>query len=282
MFSFQLFRCLLVLFCVLVLQGCNSAVEGIDTQTPNTNKSDDSSCTASSPSLVQYFFNENTGSGIVNDSSGLVPAINLTIQDPNFVSWLSNGLAVNRSTIILSDTTQNTANRVVEALRISNQLTVEMWIEPENTTQSGPARIVSISEGYYDRNLTIGQEANKYTLRLRTSTTSLNGKIYTSSGEINPMTTDPGTVRTVLTHLVLTWDTTTAVASYYIDGSLSSSVSLDGDFSTWSDGYPLLISNEVLDGRTWLGNFYYLAIYDCAMDATEIANSYNNGIPIVP
>jgi hypothetical protein len=81
--------------------------------------------------------------------------------------------------LIFSDTNQNTAKRIIDALRSSNELAVELWIQPEYITQSGPARIVSLSIDYGIRNLTIGQGADKYILRLRTSTTNSNGKIDT-------------------------------------------------------------------------------------------------------
>ena len=236
---------------------------------------DNTSC---SP-IAKYDFNENADKTIISDSSGLEPPVNLTIQDSTAISWLGNGLAINSSTVAISDRSQNTANRLTTAIRSSNELTVETWIKPANATQSGPARIVSLSVDYGNRNMTIGQVANTYILRLRTSTTNENGKVNISSGDINPITTAAGTARTELTHLVLTWDTTTASANYFINGSLSASATIDGDFSPWSDQYPLLLANELIDGRTWLGKFYYLAIYDCAIEGKDISEKYVNGIP---
>ena len=262
-----------------ILHACNSAVEEITTLPISDKGLENNSGSEHSP-IARYYFDESPGSEVIIDSSGLTPPVNLTIQNPTAVSWLENGLAINKSTIIISDRNQNTANRIVDALRSSNELTVELWMEPENITQSGPARIVSLSIDYGNRNLTIGQEADKYILCLRTSTSNTNGKLNTSRGEINPITTDPGTVTRELTHLVLTWDTETAKASYFINGSHAASVLLEGDFSTWSDRYPLLIANEAIDGRTWLGSIYFLAIYDCAIEDAEIAKKYNNGVPI--
>jgi len=60
-------------------------------------------------------------------------------------------------------------------------LTIEAWIKPANSTQAGPARIVTLSKDTGGRNFTLGQKAGVYEVRFRTTTTSANGEPALSS-----------------------------------------------------------------------------------------------------
>ena len=82
---------------------------------------------------------------------------------------------------------------------------------PANTTQNGPARIVTLSASSVHRNVTLAQgiyggASDLYDARVRSTGTSLNGTPSTR--------TDPGTLTTDLTHVVVTRDTTGAVRIY--------------------------------------------------------------------
>jgi len=63
---------------------------------------------------------------------------------------------------------------VLAACRKSNQLTIEAIITPAKARQTGPARIITFSSNAGSRNFTLGQEADKLVLRLRTPQTGEN------------------------------------------------------------------------------------------------------------
>ncbi|MFZ0590560.1 MAG: VanZ family protein [Bryobacteraceae bacterium] len=65
--------------------------------------------------------------------------------------------------------------RLFETLRRTGQLTILVWMTPENVTQTGPARIVTSSHDLYRRNFTLGQMGRTLTFRLRTPNTGGNG-----------------------------------------------------------------------------------------------------------
>ncbi len=102
---------------------------------------------------VLYTFEEGTGT-TVTDVSGVGTPLNLTIETPAAATWVAGGLSVNGNALIAS---VGAASKVITAVKASNALTIEAWIIPANTTQSGPARIVSLSETLYVRNFTLGQ-----------------------------------------------------------------------------------------------------------------------------
>ena len=71
---------------------------------------------------------------------------------------------------------QSKASAVVnKKLRQSSQLTLNTTLATADLNQSGPARIISISQDPFHRNLTLGQWVSHLSLRLRTPLTGENG-----------------------------------------------------------------------------------------------------------
>lgn len=120
---------------------------------------------------VRYAFDEGEGI-IVRDRSGLEPALDLHIQNAETAAWSQDGLETINPVLIA---TQDPAERLSAAIRESNAFTLEVWITPAKETQSGPARIVTLSQDHATRNFTLGQENNTYEMRFRSSATSANG-----------------------------------------------------------------------------------------------------------
>ena len=120
---------------------------------------------------ARYAFDE--GEGIaVRDHSGLSPALDFEIHAPGAVTWLDDGLQLDRPALIA---TSAPAERLAAAVRNSNAFTLEAWITPSLLRQTGPARIVTFSQDTGTRNFTLGQDEDAYEMRLRTSETSANG-----------------------------------------------------------------------------------------------------------
>lgn len=101
---------------------------------------------------VLYMFEEGGGTTI-DDDSGVGTPLDLTIADENAVSWGTNYLSIDSATIASSGVA---ATKVIGAAKASNEITIEAWLKPANTTQDGPARVISLSEDYYNRNFTVG------------------------------------------------------------------------------------------------------------------------------
>jgi hypothetical protein len=121
--------------------------------------------------VVLYEFTEEGGS-TVNDTGTGAP-LNLTIANPANVTWQTGrGLTVDSRTIIASS---GPATKVHDAITASGAMTVEAWVTPANTSQSGPARIVTMSTNSNNRNFTLGQSGDTYGQRVRTTTTGNNG-----------------------------------------------------------------------------------------------------------
>ncbi|MFO7774519.1 MAG: LamG-like jellyroll fold domain-containing protein [Candidatus Hydrogenedentota bacterium] len=121
--------------------------------------------------VARYAFDEGEGA-VVRDDSGEEPELDLHIGDMEAVSWLEDGLQVHDSTLIATD---GAAERLTDAVQDSGAFTLEAWITPTDTNQTGPARIVTLSADHDTRNFTFGQTDNAYEMRFRTTDTSANG-----------------------------------------------------------------------------------------------------------
>lgn len=126
--------------------------------------------------LVSYLFDEGEGPRI-HDRSGNPNPLDLQIQNLDAVHWREDGLQVHAPTLIATP-----AQRLSAAVKQSNEFTLELWVTPGAETQSGPARIVTMSLNTGSRNFTLGQDQNAFEMRLRTTTTSTNGLPAVRSG----------------------------------------------------------------------------------------------------
>jgi len=122
--------------------------------------------------LVLYTFSD--GGNAVRDVAGVGQPLDLTIAQPGAVTWApGGGLEVRKSTLIAS---AGPATKITDAVRASGAFTLEAWVRPANTTQAGPARIVTLSRDPGARSFTLGQDKTGYLVRFRTTATSENGE----------------------------------------------------------------------------------------------------------
>jgi len=132
------------------------------------------------PSGTQVLYNFREGSGdTVRDVSNEGQPLNLKIENTTAVKWLPKGGLAIRSPVLIASPTP--ATKIIDSIKQSNGITIEAWIKPANNTQTGPARIVTVSKDTGNRNFTLGQKADAYETRLRTTSTSPNGEPALSS-----------------------------------------------------------------------------------------------------
>ena len=215
--------------------------------------------------LALYDFNEGSGDTVF-DVSGVGTALNLEIDDLTGVNWGDGVLNINSPSLIASN---QAADKLIDGITATQEITMEAWITPGNTSQNGPARIATLSSDIGNRNFTLGQAGNDYNVRLRTTTTGYNGvgKTVSSQG---------GLLNTELTHVIYT-RASDGEASLYIDNQLVANETIDGDFSSWDENYRLGLGNELNGNRSWLGSFDTFAVYNQAFDASEVEQNFLAG-----
>jgi len=210
-----------------------------------------------------YTFREGSGA-VVRDVSGIEPALDLTIASPSNIQWGEGFLSVKGTTTISSEI----ASKIIDACKASNEITIEAWILPASSNQSGPARIVTLSADAYTRDFTLGQEGSSFDVRLRTTTTGENG--------MNPSLNVPLDNLTLLTHIVYT-RSVDGNAQVYINGAqVANRADIGGDFSNWAD-FRFALANELNGNREWMGDYHLVAIYSRALTFEQVQQNFAAG-----
>ncbi len=218
--------------------------------------------------LALYTFDERDGD-TVRDRSRKGDPLDLKITDPAGVRWQPGGLGFDAATIV---TSERPPARLIEALRKSDAISIEAWVTPADSLQAGPARMVTLSNGISSRNFTLGQSADRFEVRLRTTETSSNGEPSLSSSS--------GSVATAPTHVVYTRDSS-GKAVIYINGQESESRKVAGSFKNWDDKFHLALGNELSGDRLWRGTMHLAAIYDRALPVADIRQNHAAGGAVI-
>jgi hypothetical protein len=198
------------------------------------------------------------GGNTVRDVSGAGEPLDLTIDDESAVAWIHGGLHIHNPALLATD---GPPSRLIDAIRSTGEITLEVWITPENAIQSGPARILSLSSGTSQRNFTLGQSADQYEVRFRAAGTTDNGQPeLTSGGNI---------VQTDQTYLVYTRDAD-GTGRLYVNGVEEGELEGPADLANWDDGFRLAIGNETSGDRSWRGTLHSAAIYNRALPAEVV------------
>ena len=185
---------------------------------------------------VLYDFRSNMGD-VITDRSRAGKPINLRISDMKDVVRTKGALEVRGKTSI---GTEKPPARLLNAVRKSGVITVETWIKPANTKQEGPARVVTISRDPSNRNFTLGQEGDRFDVRMRTTRTSTNG--------IPSLQSQPRTVTTQKTHVVYS-RYATGQARLFINGKKVAERPVGGTASNWDTSMRLGLANEFSGNR---------------------------------
>jgi hypothetical protein len=217
---------------------------------------------------VLYTFEEG-GGHVIGDVSAVGAPLDLAISTPETAELNADGgLRITG----IADIASVGASKMINACTASNAMSVEAWVETNSIDQSGPGpvRIVTLSSNTTNRNFTLGQENDRFDVRLRTNTTNNNGE---------PSITVPAsTVKLALTHVMYSRDAAGA-ARIYINGVPQVVGTVSGNLMNWDAGYDLRLGNEATLDREWLGDLYLVAVYCEALSANEVQQNYSAGLP---
>lgn len=211
--------------------------------------------------IARFEFLEGTGD-TTTDTSGVGAPIALGLQGTEWVD--GGGLR-----IVSGKAQASTAasQRLTDAISASGSMTVEAWVIPDNAAQDGPARIVTLSNGFGERNFTLGQNAIYYQLRNRAASTNNNG-----TPALEALTPE---VALELTHVAATFDPANG-RSIYINGALAITEA-EPDTLEWIAGQTLVLGNETTDERLWQGVLKLVAIHDAALTPEQVQQNFEAG-----
>lgn len=223
--------------------------------------------------IARWDFKEQTGNTAM-DTSGVAPAMDLTLEGPTLMSAYGINVAEGRA-IATAAASRKLYDRIADQGSGSQAYTVETWIANLNTTQEGPARIISYSANSGSRNFMLGQLQYQYVVRNRAYTEESNGN---GGPDLETYDVDQDAQAT-LQHVVITYDQLSG-RKIYVDGVWTEDEDpIDaGRLWNWSSNHRLVMGNEVSNDRPWLGQIRFAAIYDRPLSAAAIKQNYDAGI----
>lgn len=230
--------------------------------------------------IALYEFDEAVGDTAA-DSSGFGAPLNVTATNRLGLRWIPGG-GLEKFLEGIELESAGPATKIYDAIAGpsgTNELTVEVLIRPADLIQTGPARILTMSDGNSNRNFTLGQTGNDVNFRLRTTTNNNNGN--------NPDVQ----VNNVLTGEIQRLSATRSADGtirVYIDGGVVTEVMppdplpmdgnyIGGDLSNWEDDFAIAFGDEFSFERPWNGSIYQAAIYSRALTEMEIRQNFEAG-----
>ncbi len=214
--------------------------------------------------LGLYEFQELEGAD-VRDSSAAGAPVDLAISDINRIRRSNGSLEITGRALLKS---KRAPARFHMAIKRSSEVTLEAWIQTNRLDQTGPARIVTLSQDSSNRNLTLGQDGDALQIRHRTTKTSANGLPALSSPK--------GSLTRDLTHVTFTCNQS-GETKLYLNGEVAAESDPGGRTGNWSTSYSLALGNEVTGGRPWYGAFHLVALYNRDLAPSEIKRHFRLG-----
>jgi len=223
--------------------------------------------------IARWDFKEQTGNTAM-DTSGVAPAMDLALEGPTLMSAYGIDVTEGRA-IATAVASRKLYDRLADQQTGTQAYSVEMWISNLNTTQDGPARIISYSANSGSRNFMLGQVQYQYIVRNRAYTQESNGN---GGPDMETYDVDQDAQAT-LQHVVITYDQLSG-RKIFVDGVWTEDVDpiAAGRLWNWSPNHRLVMGNDVSNDRPWLGQIRFAAIYDRPMTAEAVRQNYEAGI----
>jgi hypothetical protein len=223
--------------------------------------------------IARWDFKEQTGTTAF-DTSGVAPAMDLTLEGPTLMSAYGIDVTGGRA-VATQAASRKLYDRIADQGTGSQAYSLEMWIANANTTQDGPARIMSYSRNTGSRNFMLGQSLYQYIIRNRAFLDESNNN---GGPDMETYDVDQD-AQSTLQHVVVTYDQL-AGRRIYVDGVWTEDLDpIDaGRLWNWNPDYRFVLGNEVTNDRQWLGQIRFAAVFDRPLSPQAIAQNYEAGI----
>jgi len=223
--------------------------------------------------IARWDFKELTGL-VAFDTSGVPPLMDLDLEGTSLMSSYGIDLTGGRAIASVASS-RKLYDRIAAQSGGSQSYSFEMWIANANTTQDGPARIMTYSRSTGSRNFMLGQELYQFIIRNRSFTAESNNN---GSPDMETYDVDQD-AQSTLQHVVVTYDQL-AGRRIYVDGVFTLDVDpiSAGRLWNWDPSHQLVLGNEVSNNRPWLGQIRFAAIFDRPLSPAAILQNFEAGI----
>ncbi len=223
--------------------------------------------------IAFWDFKEGIGE-VAHDSSGVAPLMDLQLEGTRWMSNYGIEIVEGKATATPA-TSRKLYDRIANPSGGTQEYSVEAWVIPANTSQDGPARIVSYSKGTGNRNFTLGQTLYNYDYRNRSLSPPID-----NNGSPTLVTRDgDADLQATLQHVVVTFDQYRG-RRIFVDGVFTDDMDEQGPgrLWNWNEDYTFLLGNETTNNRLWLGKLQLVAIYEVVLSQAQITQNFNAGV----
>ena len=219
-----------------------------------------------SGAIALYTFDEGSGTKVRDQVD---PALDLTLRDPAAMRWLPGALRFESVALVSSN---GSANKITAACKRSGAFSVEAWLAPATPTGVGPQRVVTLSASATQSNFMLG-----YGLATGLPSNTLSHRVLTEDSTGNPGAESAPVAQLDRVHVVFTHSHPDGAEVLYIDGIAEPLASRLGNFATWDPSQRLVIGNDPVADRPWLGKLHLVAIYDRGLSAQDVGQNFAAG-----
>ena len=218
--------------------------------------------------VALWEFKEPPGSRIANDTSGIDPAIDLSLTgDSDFIGgW---GIRINNGK---AQASTSNSTKLYDTITSTGEYAIEAWVAPGNVTQE-EAYIVSYSGSNDLRNFTLGQTLYNYDFMNRSSNADENGMPALSTADADEL------LQATLQHVVVNFDPV-AGRTIYVNGELADTLDATpgGSIASWRNNFAFVLGNETSGERQWQGVIRMVAVHNRTLNEDQILQNYNVGV----
>ena len=228
--------------------------------------------------IALYEFKEGDGF-IANDTSGVEPALNLTLSGN--VDWVGGwGIKVGpamtnpeTNTLMRNGKAQgSTADSIKlhDQIKATGEYSLEAWVVPNNVAQED-SRIITYSGSSESRNVTLGQSLYNYEVLQRSSTTDQNTVFATADADER--------LQASLQHVVVTFAPGQG-RKIFVNGLFTGDddPSEAGNLTEWDNSFAFVLGNETDSNSLWQGTLRMVAVHNRALTDAQVAQNFQVGV----
>ena len=209
--------------------------------------------------VVLYDFTSTEGD-VVRDRAGAGRPVHLEIRRPDAAVRRDGSLELIGPTLVRST---GRAARLGDSIRLSGEVTVEVWMEPASADQTG--RFIGMAPSNGQRNFGFSQNGDRFDLIFRTTRTG------TSGGA--PLTVEHRADG--LMHFVYTRDRSGRTRVFF-DGELVKELFTPGSLDGFEQ-FPFSLGDELSADEPWLGTYHLVAVYNRDLLTREVRRNFEAG-----
>lgn len=222
--------------------------------------------------IALWEFKEGEGSSVAYDTSGVSPAMDLTLSgDVNWVGGWGLDFVDGKAQATVAN-----SRKLHDLIKATGEYSVEAWVAPANVVQED-TYIASYSIGTAARNMTLGQTMYSYDFFNR------NGNVPPAQGingqpVLRTAAADED-LQATLQHVVVTYDPING-RRIYVNGTFTDDLDpVPGDtLADWDDQFAFVLGSEVSGDNQWQGVIRMAAVHNRVLTEEQILQNLAVGV----